>query len=107
MPSFLIDTVIDEVSQTGTWVLLNLGPVLLNYGPVIVPIQANTMAKQCQNSVKTVPTVPYRPPPFQQRDELHQKDLRINLDFLHILGPGYEGYLQADMFLALSLIVEN
>ena len=43
--------------------------------------------------------------PFHGGVELHQKDLRINLVFLQILGPGIELILQADTFLALSLIV--
>ena len=38
--------------------------------------------------------------------ELHQKDLRINSKTGHILGPEIEVILEADTFLALSLIVE-
>ena len=63
------------------------------------------MAKQCQNSAKYRPTVPYTAPPFHRASDLHQKDLRIIPVFLQILGPGYEVILRADMFLALSLIV--
>ena len=44
-------------------------------------------------------------PPFQHGVELHQKDLRIIVEFPQILGPGIEVILEADMFLALSLIV--
>ena len=47
----------------------------------------------------------YRPRPLQLRNELHQKDLRINLILLQILGPENEVYLEADTFLALFLIV--
>ena len=43
--------------------------------------------------------------PLHRNLELHQKDLRINLKYVQILGPGYEVILRADMFLALSLIV--
>ena len=45
--------------------------------------------------------------PFHGAGELHQKDLRINLDFLQFLGPGNRGIPEADTFLALSLIVVN
>ena len=37
--------------------------------------------------------------------QLHQKDLRINLELVQILGPGNQWYLEADTNLALSLIV--
>ena len=79
VPSFLIDQVSDEVSQTGIAVLLDLGPVLLNYGPVSYPYQANTTVEHGQNSVKQGQTVPNRASPLQKDNELHQKDLRINL----------------------------
>ena len=44
--------------------------------------------------------------PLQHDIELHQKDLRINLEMVHILGPGTEAILEADTLLALSLIVD-
>ena len=44
-------------------------------------------------------------PPLHFSDELHQKDLRIIPETVHILGPETEAYLRADTFLALSLIV--
>ena len=86
-------------------VLLSLGPVLLNLGPVYTPIQANRTWSIGQNSAKQCQTVPYSANPLQHADELHQKDLRKLPYFLHILGPGTEVYLQADTFLALSLVV--
>ena len=45
--------------------------------------------------------------PLQYGSELHQKDLRINLVLVHILGPETELFYEADTFLALSLIVAN
>ena len=72
-----------------------LGPVLLSLGPVLLsidpPIQANRTLRIGQNSVKYRPARESAGSPFQQRDELHQKDLRKVLEFLHILGPGTEG----------------
>ena len=55
-------------------------------------------AKQCHIRTTTLQ-------PLQHDDELHQKDLRINLEIGHIWDPENEAYLRADMFLALSLIV--
>ena len=43
---------------------------------------------------------------LQHSAELHQKDLRINLKYGHIQDPENETVLEADTFLALSLIVE-
>ena len=63
------------------------------------------MVKTVPNSAKYRPTTIYSMPPLQQTDELHQKDLRINLYLLQILGPGIEVISAADTFLALSLIV--
>ena len=60
-----------------------------------------TVSKQCQNG--DIPDTECQR--LQQNTELHQKDLRILLVFMHILGPENEAVLQADMFLALSLIV--
>ena len=89
-------------------VLLILGPVLLNLGPVTTSVPGNltqphgqNSAKQCQNSAKPL----YRPSPLQYSDELHQKDLRINLFLGHIWAPENELFLGPDTFLALSLIV--
>ena len=82
-----------------------LGPVLLNLGPVSLPIQANRTRNICQNSVKYRPTRQYPCSPLQLQSELHQKDLRINLKYVQIQGPENEAVLEADMFLALSLIV--
>ena len=90
-----------HVSQNMT-VLLSSGPVLLNVGP---PFQANRPRDIRQNSVKYRPTHRTTGSPLQRADELHQKDLRINLFLGHILGPGTEANLRADTFLALSLIV--
>ena len=105
MPSFLIDPNTDEVSQTGcqeTSVFHCFGTVLALFVP---PIQANTTRVIGQNSVKYRPTAAITGSPLQLADELHQKDLRINLKYCHILGPETEADLRADMFLALSLIV--
>ena len=60
-----------------------------------------TVPKQCQ----IVPTRYTDPAPLQYSVELHQKDLRILLVLLQILGPGLRSYLEADTFLALSLVV--
>ena len=65
-------------------VLLSLGPVLLSMGPCI---QANRVWKQCQNSAKYRPALRYTGWPFHGRGELHQKDLRINLEYVQIRGP--------------------
>ena len=105
MPSFLIDQGFDEVSQTGIAVLLYLVPVLLYLVPVPYPYWANRVPSHGQNSVKQCQTVSDSASPLQQMSELHQKDLRINPLYLHILGPGSEGYLRADTFLALFLVV--
>ena len=86
MPSFLIDTNTDEVSQTGILETLYLGPVLLYLGPVGPPFQANRPRDIRQNSAKYRPTVLPRASRLQLPGELHQKDLRINLVFMHILG---------------------
>ena len=56
------------------------------------------MSKQCQTATTTLH-------PLQRDTELHQKDLRINLETVQILGPGTEVILEADTNLALSLIV--
>ena len=48
------------------------------------------MVKTVPNSAKTVPNQIPAYSPFQQRADLHQKDLRIIPVFLHILGPGNE-----------------
>ena len=50
-------------------------------------------------------TTPGTPTPLQHEAELHQKDLRIIAEFLHISDVRNSGILRADMFLALSLIV--
>ena len=76
-PSFLIDTVFDEVSQDCIPDLLNLVPVLLNLGPVIPPYQANRVPSYGQMRSKQCRTVPRQCHPLQHDDELHQKDLRI------------------------------
>ena len=86
-------------------VLLNLVPVLLNLGPVPYPYWANTVLEHGQNSAKQCQTVTNQCQRLHQNAELHQKDLRINLKYGYILGPGSEGILRADTFLALSLIV--
>ena len=93
-----------HVSQNMT-VLLSLGPVLLSFGPVEHCIQANTTVKHGQNSAKYRPTVLTRASRLQRNNELHQKDLRINLKYGSILGPESEVILGADTFLALFLIV--
>ena len=69
------------------------------------PYQANTTVQHGQNSVKQWPNSAKQCQRLHRNDELHQKDLRINVDFMHILGPENERVLRADMFLALSLIV--
>ena len=63
-------------------------------------------SKQCQNSAEQCHTPGTPTSPLQRADELHQKDLRIFPDFVHISGPGNQWYLRADTFRALSLIVE-
>ena len=83
-------------------VLLSLGPVLLGYGP---PIQANRTRDIRQNGVKYRPTGYTSASRLQQLNELHQKDLRINPLYVHILGLRMRHVLRADMFLALFLIV--
>ena len=95
----------DEVSQTGSLVLLILGPVLLYLGPVEPPYWANRTLRIGQNSVKYSHTLGYRDTPLQYTAELHQKDLRINLVLVHILGLRMRHVLRADTFLALFLIV--
>ena len=92
-----------HVSQNMT-VLTLFGTVLTLFGP---PYQANSFMEIGQNSAKYRPALRYTGRPFHRADELHQKDLRINLIFLQILGLRTEGILRADTFLALSLIVEN
>ena len=87
VPSFLIDTRFDEVSQTGsqechcftefrTCFMENLG--CQNMPSILIECQqeVKTVPKQCQNSAYRYTDLS----PLQQRDELHQKDLRINLD---------------------------
>ena len=105
VPSFLIDTNNDEVSQDWYPDLLSSVPVPLNYGPWRPPIQANSLWDHGQNSVKQCQTVPDSVLPLQYASELHQKDLRINLVLLHIWDPENEAVLRADTFLALFLIV--
>ena len=63
------------------------------------------MVKTVPNSAKYRHTRRYTDPPLHQNTELHQKDLRINLKSVHILGPENELFLAADTNLALSLIV--
>ena len=63
------------------------------------------MSKQCQNSAKYRPTATYTVPRLQYSTELHQKDLRINPYLGHIWDPEIKVFLEADTFLALSLIV--
>ena len=58
-----------------------------------------------QNSVKYRPTLNLTGTPLQFQGELHQKDLRINLKTVQILGLRMRPVLEADTFLALSLIV--
>ena len=72
------------------------------YGP---PYWANRPRDNGQNSVKYRPTLRYTVPALQFNTELHQKDLRINLEMVHIWDPENEAYLRADTNLALSLIV--
>ena len=72
-----------------------------------VPIQANRTRNLGQNSVKYRPTLRNSASPLQQDSELHQKDLRINLYLGHIWDPEIKAFLRADMFLALSLIVDK
>ena len=60
------------------------------YIPAPRLIQVPNIVKTVPNSVKYRPAVSYPVPPFHRNIELHQKDLRINHGFLHILGPGYE-----------------
>ena len=64
-------------------------------------------SKQCQNSAEQCHTQYHTPPRLQQRDELHQKDLRIIPYLGHIWDPENELFQRADTFLALSLIVMN
>ena len=68
----------------------------------VIPNSVKTVSKQCQTA--TFLRSRYRP--LQQNTELHQKDLRINLELVHILGMVHEAVSRADMFLALSLIVD-
>ena len=57
------------------------------------------------NSAKYRPTARYSSRPLHHSDELHQKDLRIIPVSVHILGPENELFIEADTFLALSLVV--
>ena len=75
------------------------GTVLTLFG---TPIQANRTRDIGQNSVKYRPTVPYTVPPFQQRTELHQFYLRINLELVHILGMVLRHVLQGGHVLGLK-----
>ena len=45
------------------------------------------MIKTVSNSAKQCQTDPYPVPPFHSSSELHQKDLRIIPDSVHIQGP--------------------
>ena len=63
------------------------------------------MVKTVPNSAKQCHFLRYTKQPLQYNDELHQKDLRINPESVHILGPENELFLRADTKLALSLIV--
>ena len=105
VPSFLIDMIFDEVSQTGVAVLLYLVPVLLNLVPVPYPYWANTTVQHGQNSVKQCKQCQTECQRLHGNSELHQKDLRIIALFLHISGSRNKGNIEADTFLALSLIV--
>ena len=48
------------------------------------------MVKTVTNSAKYRPTAKYSDTPLQRNTELHQKDLRISLYLVHILGSARE-----------------
>ena len=78
VPSFLIDLVFDEVSQTGSQemtVFHCFGTVLTLFDP---PIQANSYEVIGRNSVEYRPTALVHRAALHRNTELHQKDLRIS-----------------------------
>ena len=105
MPTFLIDTIFDEVSPDRVPYYLCFTEFRTCFTEFNMPIQANRTLRIGQNSVKYRPTASTSASPLQYASELHQKDLRINLEYCHILGLRTEANLRADTLLALSLIV--